>query len=182
MTVTFLNDKKTFLAKSDKSKKGSVDERLLPLINLINSKDHYYTTSSCSGRIYLWQGSGKKNETEWLKVSHELIRDDFFECGQMGLVWLRMEGAILHIACKDMDSANKLLEAVKMVCKKSGLLSASNKIIVEIRSSEFVEMPLYLDGKLLFSGELSWLMDLLNQKLKQTWERMRKVEGNITFL
>jgi len=39
---------------SDKSRKGSVDERILSLTALINSTDDLFTTSTCSGRIILF--------------------------------------------------------------------------------------------------------------------------------
>lgn len=176
----FLNNKKTFLAKLDKSKKGEIDEKIIPLLETINALPNYYTTSSCSGRVYLWRGSGKKNETEWLKVSHDLIGEDFFELKNYdGLIWLRLEDMILHVCCKDLGSANKLLENCRRVYKKSCLLSASNKIIVEIRGSEFIEMPLFLDGQLLFNGEMSWLMGLINSRLKRVWEKMEKLEENL---
>lgn len=171
----FPNNKKTFLVKLDKSKKGEIDEKIISLLKIINSKSDYYTTSSCSGRVYLWKGSGKKNETEWLKVSHELIDRNFFELKAVsGLVWLRLEDLILHVCCKDLDSANKLLELSRRIYKKSCILSASNKIVVEIRGSEFVEMPLYQDGKLLFNGEMGWLAGLVNSRLKKIWEKMEK--------
>ncbi len=173
----FLNNKKTFLAKLDKSKKGEVDEKIIPLLNIINSKEDYYTTSSCSGRVYLWRGNEKKNEMEWLKVSHELIEEDFFELKNYdGLIWLRLEDMILHVCCRDLDGANKLLESCRRIYKKSCILSASNKIIVEIRGSEFVEMPLFRDGQLLFSGEIEWLVGLVNYRLKRVWEKMGKLE------
>lgn len=88
--MTFLNQKKTYLAKSDKSKKGSLDEKVVPLLTEINKNPNYYTTSSCSGRVYLWKGTGKKSETQWLKVSHDLIDKNFFDCDEKNdLVWLR---------------------------------------------------------------------------------------------
>lgn len=173
----FPNNKKTFLAKLDKSKKGDIDEKIIPLLKIINSKEDYYTTSSCSGRVYLWRGFGKKNETEWLKVSHELIGDDFFELKNYdGLIWMRVEDMILHVCCRDLESANKLLEQCRYIYKKSCILSASNKLIVEIRGSEFIEMPLFRDGQLLFNGEMEWLVGLVNYKLKRMWEKNEKLE------
>ncbi|HIG93376.1 TPA: hypothetical protein HA242_01305 [Candidatus Woesearchaeota archaeon] len=177
--MTFENDKKTFLMKVDKSKKGEIDDRVISLMKTINALPDFYTTSSCSGRVYLWQGTGKKNETEWIKVSHDLIDDDFFRLSgdtNKGVVWLRMEGFIMHIACRDVVKANQLLEKVRRVYKKSGFLGVSNKIILEIRGSEFMEMPWLLDGGKLFSGEVQWLVGLLNSKLKKVWGDMKQLE------
>ncbi len=173
--MPFANDKKTFLSKLDKSKKGSVDEKAIPLITLINSKENYYTTSSCSGRVYFWQGSGKKNETEWLKVSHDLITEDFLEPPLVkGLVFLRLEAFIIHVCCKDLASAQDLLLCARRFYKKSCLLSISNKIIVEIWGSDLLEMPYSEDEKLLFCGSRIWLLEYINKKLEKNWEIMKK--------
>ena len=180
---TFSNDKKTFFEKLDKSKKGEIDAKIIPLLNLLNQKKEHYTTSSCSGRVYLWKGTGKKNETEWLKVSHDFINKDFFSISSLaaaekGLVWLRLEPLIAHVACKDLDSANKLLAVVRKLYKKSCLLSLSSKIIVEIRGSEFLDMPLYQDGKLLFSAEID-LVQLVNKKLTLIFNGLQKLTASL---
>lgn len=176
--MNFPNNKKTFLAKMDKSKKGDIDTKVVPLLETINALPEYYSTSSCSGRVYLWKGTGKKSETQWLKVSHDVIDEKFFECDEKtGVIWLRLEGMILHIACKDLEAAINLLEKARKFYKKSCILSASSKIIVEIRGSEFMEMPLYKDGTLLFSGDFLWMNEVINQKLEKMWkdaERFRK--------
>ena len=49
----FSQRKKDVLLKSDKSSIGNVDEKISSLCNKINSKEDFYTTSSCSGRILL---------------------------------------------------------------------------------------------------------------------------------
>ncbi|MBS3169723.1 hypothetical protein J4210_04520 [Candidatus Woesearchaeota archaeon] len=178
--MTFENEKKTYLGKMDKSKKGEIDPKIKSLLAAFNVLPEYYTTSSCSGRVYLWRGSGKKNELEWLKMSHDLIDLDFLKINTYnGLVWLRLEGMILHIACRNLDAANLLLEKVRQLYKKSGILSASNKIIVEIRGSEFMEMPLYNGEKLLFVGEGDWLVGLINQKLEKMWNGIEKLTREI---
>ena len=47
----FVEQKAAALRGQDLSRKGSVDEPIRNLVNLINSKSQYFTTSSCSGRI-----------------------------------------------------------------------------------------------------------------------------------
>ncbi len=173
--MTFANQKKTFLAKMDQSKKGSIDEKAIPIIEAINKHNDLYTTSSCSGRVYLWKGDGKKNHTEWLNVSHDIINDDFFTINEEGLVWLRFEGFILHVACENIDVANQFLQKAQQVYKKSSILSISNKIIVEIQDSQKIEMPFSQDRKLLFSGDLEWLKNEINKKLEKNWEKINKL-------
>lgn len=175
----FLNNKKTFLSKLDKSKKGDLDEKIISLIEAINQKQNYYTTSSCSGRVYLWCGSGKKNETQWLKVSHDLTKEDFYQTKESGLIWLRLEDFILHVCCDNLESANRFLNLARKLYKKSSILTISSKIIVEVRGSEFLEMPLYLDGQELFSGDFKWLTNLINIKMKRIWKKELEFEKSI---
>ena len=52
---TFKNKKATCLSKVDFSRKGAIDEAIVDLIDFINACDHYFTTSSCSGRISLFE-------------------------------------------------------------------------------------------------------------------------------
>jgi tRNA wybutosine-synthesizing protein 3 len=180
--VTFKNQKKTFLDKSDQSKKGSIDEKVKPLLNTINEKNNYYTTSSCSGRTYFWKGE-KKNQTEWFNITHDLINNGFFKLNDTsGLIWLRYEPLILHVCCKDLDAANLLVEEARKIFKKSSILTVSKKIIVEIAGSEKIEMPYLLDGNKLFSGEDSWLKDLINSKLKLNWEKIDRLRESIEKL
>jgi tRNA(Phe) wybutosine-synthesizing methylase Tyw3 len=47
----FVEQKAAALRGQDLSRKGSVDEPIRNLVNFINSKSQYFTTSSCSGRI-----------------------------------------------------------------------------------------------------------------------------------
>ena len=180
--MTFANQKNVALTKMygmDKSKKGSVDKHALSIIETINALENYYTTSSCSGRIYFWQGDGKKCNTEWLKVSHELIQDDFFTIAPQGTVWLKMEPFIIHIACKDIESANTLLQTAKEVFKKSSILSISRKIIVEIQGSDKVDMPFYENTTLVYTGNQKLLMNLLNNKLQKTWDQIELLKNKL---
>jgi len=173
----------------DKSKKGSVDKHALSIIETINKLDNYYTTSSCSGRVYFWKGSGKKNETEWIRVSHDFIEESFLDLVEeinktnktKGIndindtndtIWLRYEGFIIHIACQDLDSAKSLLELARTFYKKSSILSISNKIIIEIRDSHTLEMPFYKNKELVFSGDKGWLKDIINEKLQNNWDKI----------
>ncbi len=42
------------LGQVDLSRKGSVDEAIVPLVRYVNSRDEYYTSSSCAGRISIF--------------------------------------------------------------------------------------------------------------------------------
>src|SRR3989338_3650981 len=75
MIDMFQKEKSDFLNKTDKSKKGSIDKDVIPLIEEINSKNDYYTTSSCAGRIILLEmKSRKKNECSWIFTKHDKVK------------------------------------------------------------------------------------------------------------
>jgi tRNA wybutosine-synthesizing protein 3 len=177
--MTFENEKKTFLAKIDRSKKGSIDQKAILIIEAINQLDNYYTTSSCSGRVYLWRSTGKKSETEWINMNHDLIHSDFFNLKEkQGTIWLRFEGFILHVACRNLESATIFLVKAKSVFKKSSILSISNKIIVEVKSSEIIEMPFYCNGPL-YSGDYTWLVEHINHRFENNWKKMELLKHSI---
>ena len=49
--AAFEKQKVACLSQVDLSKKGSIDNQIMDLVQYINSKENYFTTSSCSGRI-----------------------------------------------------------------------------------------------------------------------------------
>lgn len=44
------------LSKADLSRKGSVDEDVVEVVQLLNGREQFFTTSSCAGRIVLLDG------------------------------------------------------------------------------------------------------------------------------
>ena len=50
----FSVEKARTLGQLDLSRKGCVDEAIVSLVEYINARDQYYTTSSCSGRIIVF--------------------------------------------------------------------------------------------------------------------------------
>ena len=49
--AAFKKQKASCLSQVDISKKGSIDDQIMDLVQYINAKENYFTTSSCSGRI-----------------------------------------------------------------------------------------------------------------------------------
>jgi len=171
INLVFLEQKRIALSKIDKSKKGEIDADIKLLIGLINSKQHYYTTSSCSGRIVLLKrGSEKRQDCEWLLVKHEEVR---FEEVKKALekppeedVWLRMEPMILHVCCRTLDDAASFLDLCKKCFKRTGIISMKKKILIEIIGTEFMDTIIARDGKMLITDDyLEILVDEANKKL-----------------
>lgn len=54
MNKSFKEDKERVLGRIDLSRKGSVDVAISPLLEFLNGRECYYTTSSCSGRLVIF--------------------------------------------------------------------------------------------------------------------------------
>ena len=179
------------LDNQDKSKKGEVDELVISLIDKINSFEDYFTTSSCSGRIMIIKPSGVKKDVEWLFSSHNEVEPELlikkihdFANKSKEQLWFKIEGFILHIACRDMESADKLLKLVKKIgLKRSGIVSTSHKVMVEIISSEILETPISKNNELMVEDNyLTFIIEEANAKLKRTHNKIKKLEDAIENL
>ena len=73
----FENSKNQCLGKRDKSSAGRIDPKAVDICGVINDREEYYTTSSCAGRCFLYQGSGIKSTNTFrrFRVSHDKIGD-----------------------------------------------------------------------------------------------------------
>lgn len=178
--MTFENQKKTFLKRLDKSKKGSIDREIIPLINKINKNPDYYTTSSCSGRIVLIT-AGKK-PAEWIFTSHKQVA--FRQIKQINLekkdVWFKMEPFIIHVACRTLEHAQKILNKARAVGFKRSGIQSIRKNIVEIISTEKIDAPIAEKGNLLIDDiYLKKLIKEANKKLKSTRLKIKRFQRKI---
>jgi len=185
--MTFVNDKKTYLEKIDKSQKGSIDKKILNLINKINDNCNYYTTSSCAGRIVLLaQNYGeRKNQVEWLLKTHNKTNLEEIKEGLSKLkdkdVWLKQESAIIHISCNTLDNAISLLNIFKNNgFKRSGITSIKNKIILEIMSTEHMDCIVAKKGNQICDDVyLGLAISEANNKLEITQSKLKKIEKKL---
>ncbi len=187
----FNQSKKTHLEKlyiPDKSKKSSVDKYIVNLIDKINKLDDYFTTSSCSGRIMIIKPAKLKKDVEWLFSSHDKVDVNSLISEIHSIakensetLWLKLEGFILHVACRDVGSAQRMLNIAKSAgLKRSGIISFGSKAIVEIISSELVETPISKDKKLLVSDDyLEFVLNECNSKLEKVHLRIDRLEKEI---
>ena len=90
-----------------------------------------------------------------------------------GYIVFVMNSPILHIACKDIESAKKMLElALHSGLKASSIKSVSDRrVIVEILTTYKVDAPIGEDEKLFVDDNyLKFLLDYSNTKLKKARE------------
>jgi len=186
----FSQRKKDILSKFDKSSKGSWDKGILELCKKINSSDDYYTTSSCSGRAVLMLDEEKKKKGLFLKIYHDVIsfdqlKKDLNEVLEFPpaqpknlIIKFKMEPCILHVACRDLNCAQKLFDKAKFAgWKKSGIMTGKNHIMLELNSTEKLEFPIISLGEILVDDKfLKIIVKETNRKLEKSWEKIKKLE------
>jgi len=87
----------------------------------------------------------------------------------------------LHVACIDLSSGLKLLEKARIAgWKRSGLIAKGKRVILELMSTEKIEMPIMNNGKLLVDDNyLNLLVKEANRKLERAREKIKKFESLI---
>ena len=175
--MSFQQRKKDILNKKDKSSVGEWDKKIKSLCDKINSFEEYYTTSSCSGRIMIIKDIDKKAPDLFEFVSHDAVRFEDLRIPQKGNLKFKQEPLILHVACENLESAEKLLNKVRDVgLKRSGIISLGKNIIIEIIGTEKIEFPLVENGKILVNKDfLEIVLNKANENLKKGWDRIEKL-------
>lgn len=180
----------------DRSRKGGVDAPLVDIIDSINKHPSYYTTSSCSGRISILEEFSapqndeeedkrkkqklKKKAGDWVFVSHEPADPDHvanflfnhsFNNG--GLVVFRFEPFILALECSDISAAQSLVaSAISCGFRESGITSIGKRIMVALRCSIRMEVPVADQGHILVSRDyVKFLVNLANGKMESNKRR-----------
>ncbi|TRY87546.1 hypothetical protein DNTS_007096 [Danionella cerebrum] len=184
---TFQQWKKQCLNKCDLSKKGSVDEDIAHIVSLINCRDRYFTTSSCSGRILLLDAVSdcpdvQKQNCSWLFVTHQKCQSEDLLGGlekSVGDATFKFEPFVLHIQCKALEMLNFCVittscwfvsqhtAAINSGFRNSGItIGKKGKIIMAVRSTHCLEVPLGHRGHMLVTEQyINFLAEKLN-KLK----------------
>ncbi len=184
ISKNFQKQKKDFLAKQDKSKKGSIDKKIKALVETINSLPAYYTTSSCSGRIVLFSSdpSGRKDRFQWHFVSHDVVSypklKQAFEKISEKEVWFMIEPIIMHIAACDIAHAKKLLYLARDIgYKRAGIISIrEDKVVMELNSTECLQTIVKKGAFAIENEHLKLLCNEANTKLKKTWQKIEKLK------
>ncbi|NJE05747.1 hypothetical protein E3E36_06240 [Thermococcus sp. M36] len=164
---------------------GKVDGDIIPLLDKINSLENYFTTSSCSGRISVMEmpDFGDKVNSVWLGKWHrEVSVEEVLEAIKKhsnGQLWFLVRSPILHVGARTMEDAVKLLNlAIGLGFKYSNIKSVSHKkLLVEIRSTERMDVPLGADGELWVSEDyIERITAIANDQLRRFKGKLKKLE------
>jgi len=105
-----------------------------------------------------------------------------------GDLWLLAQSPILHVACRSVERATALLRiAIESGLKYSGIKAIAKdegKVMVEILSTERMDVPLASNGRRFYSEEdLDFIIAKANfmltrgkEKLKQLGHRLNELE------
>ncbi|XP_022436794.1 tRNA wybutosine-synthesizing protein 3 homolog isoform X2 [Delphinapterus leucas] len=149
------------LSKEDLSRKGSVDEDVVELVQLLNGREQFFTTSSCAGRIILLDRGINGSEVQkqnccWLLVTHKpCVKDDVIVALKKanGDAILKFEPLVLHVQCRQLQDAQ----------------------ILAVRSTHGLEVPLTHKGKLMVTEEyINFLIKIANQKMEENKKRIER--------
>ncbi len=187
--MDFATQKKNVLSRKDNSRKGEIDEMVASLIKKINALGNYYTTSSCAGRIMVYEKkSEKKFDTRWLYVSHELAEIEDIKKTTLKLppnpVWFREEPMMMHICARNLENAEKML-MIARECgfKRSGMMATSRRIVMEITGTEIMDTIIADKGKMLVGDSyIARLVKEANRKLERNFVKIAKFEKKIVDL
>lgn len=187
MAASFQNQKVASLSQVDLSKKGSIDDQIIGLVKYINEKEFFFTTSSCSGRIAVFSelADQRKKWCQWLYVTHEEADADKILCSLRechGDAVFKFEPFVLHVQCRDLESGQQMLKsALVSGFKNSGIVIGKKRnVIVAVRSTQSLEVPLVHDGELLVSAEyIRFLVNVANKKLEENQTRIERFFTNL---
>ena len=164
-----------------------VDEQVIPILEIINSKDDFFTSSSCYGRIYFMDVSKSKKDSRFLakwhrKVSFEEVKKELDKAE--GNVWFRFEPLILHISCRDIESAKKIIEIKTRLIRRGGIFQISdNRTQIELIGANRVDLPVKENNQILVTDEyLEKIVETANSKFEDNEKLWGKLENEFTQL
>lgn len=185
----FEKQKKLCLSTVDLSKKGSIDSPICDLVHRINEQPAYFTTSSCSGRVCVFeennQSDVKKKGCRWLYTTHAVcsLEDVVAAVHQStGDAFFKFEPFVLHVQCRSLEDAQAVLSAaVGAGFRNSGIsIGKKGKVITAVRSTHSLEVPLTHQGETLVSVQyLEYTVKLAEKKMKENLGRISRFKDNL---
>lgn len=178
------------LSIEDAAREKTVDEKIVFLLEKINALSDYYTTSSCYGRIVVAESSvdNKKREYQFLGKWHREVTfrdvDAAINKYKRNILFFRLDPVILHVGCRDMDSASRLLKICQRTgLKRSGTYQVKPRIIVEIMGVDALCAPLGKDGRVMIDDDyIEFLCDISNEKFRNNEKKIDEFAQRVSSL
>lgn len=134
-----------------------------------------------------YSGSSFKGQGKWLLAAHrrvsieetkELVNGCSNECSRL---LLKVEPFILHVQCRDLESAKTLLGLASQAGFRESGIVLGKKIMVQIRSTATcVQVPVVIDGiHVVADASMNRLMDYCNNRFDENLRRVRLLEQTL---
>ncbi|MFH1013863.1 MAG: hypothetical protein V1769_05085 [Thermoplasmatota archaeon] len=167
-----------------------VDEQVIPLLQSINNDERYVTTSSCAGRIVVLEVPilGDKKQAVFHGCWHQ--SPSFLELKQAlekystGQLWFLAQPPIFHIGVVDLESANILLKTgILSGFKNSGVKTLKKHIVVELLSTERLDMPLGEKGVIYYDDSyLHFLLQTAEMVVERSKEKLDRLRTSMNIV
>ena len=113
------------------------------------------------------------------KIKFDEIKKALLDYSGKDSLIFKQEQPILHVACKTLEDAEKMLKNAQLAgFKHSGIISlAESRIVVEIIGSEQLALPVFSGEKILVDDSfLKMLVKESNGRLEIGWKKIQKLE------
>ncbi len=173
--------KKKALSKLETAvRKGEADKPVLPYLELINKHPDYFTSSSCYGRIIIIHIDRRKDLSKFLGKWHREV--SFEEVKKVlekaeGNVWFRFDPLILHVSCRGIAEAKKLLELKTSIgFKRGGIFNIRDeRVQIELEGTDMMAVPVKKENRVLVDDSyLDLLVNEANQKFVNNERKWKK--------
>jgi len=171
------------LEKAIKEKKA--DRQIIPLCKFVSKTKHYFTSSSCAGRIILLQLPKDENKLgaffhrKWHRKVREKELWQGIKADTRGELWFKLDPFILHIGADSLENAKKVLSHIKKAgIRRGGIMVAKpGKFLIEMQGSQGISFPVK-KGKTVLVEEyyLKYVLERANQKLEKNYELLKRLE------
>jgi len=165
---------------------GEADKAIVPLCNYLFSLKHFFTSSSCSGRIILLgvDEAERKGNAFFHRKWHETVKpDEAWQALQENVkgksIWLKQEPFIIHIEADSLKNIEKILE----LCRKAGIrryglqVIKKGKCMVELQGSQYLSVPVIEKGKLMIGKDyFDYLIGKANEKFLKNEKARNRFE------
>ncbi|XP_054836449.1 tRNA wybutosine-synthesizing protein 3 homolog [Eublepharis macularius] len=188
------------LSRADGSRKGSVDEPIADIVRLLNDHDSFCTTSSCSGRVVVLEQPPvpapaepttgfeiQKQNCTWLMVTHQICTmEEVLTALRRATddAIFKFEPFVLHVQCQELQDAQLLHKvAIEAGFRNSGItVGRKGKIMMAVRSTHCLEVPLSQKGKLMVNEEyVDFVVQVANQKMEENRRRIDRFYSSLQF-
>jgi tRNA wybutosine-synthesizing protein 3 len=187
--MTFPQYKQSAMQKLQEAKdKKEVDEDAIQLLDILNEKENYFTSSSCYGRIHLiYSANYSKKDSKFVgkwhrKVSFEEVKEVLEK--EKEPLWFKMEPFILHISCRTTEDAEKILKIKQNLGVRRGGIFATKdgRVQIELEGTHKIDCPVKVGDYVIDDDYLKILIKEANERFEKNQKVWESLEHEFKLL